>query len=265
MKNQLNRSGLVLLLMALVLMLTEASVFAQRPDRDGEGREGRGQRPRGGEQGEQGQRGQRGQGGRQGQTSPLMRLFDTDGDGVVSTAEINSAGAVLLKMDKDGDGKLSAEELRPQGGRGGRGQRGEGGGKGPRGEGGGKAKGGGEGGGRGPRGGEGGGGDKGPRGGKGKRPPSDDQEGEVEDLSRRGGPRGDTQFASQLMELDVDGDGTLVRSELPEHMQVAFDKVDVNADGIASADERLALASKFRRNQLNPNGDTVKNAPTRGL
>ena len=254
MKNILNRSGMVLLLMALVLMVTEASVFAQDSGGDGEGKKARGERPRGGERGEQGQRGprgegqrgQRGQGGRQGQTSPLMRLFDVDGDGVVSTAEITNAGAVLLKMDKDGDGSLSAEELRPAGGRGGRGEggpRGERGGKGQRGEGGGK----------------------GPRGGKGKRPPSDDEEVEGEELSRRGGRGGDTQFANQLMELDMNGDGSLVRAELPEHMQVAFDQVDANADGMASADERLALASKFRRNQLNPNGDTVKNAPTRGL
>ena len=247
MKNQLNRGGMALLLMALVLMLTEASVFAQRGGKDGEG-DGRG-RPRAGEQGEQGERGQRGprgQGGRQGQTSPLMRLFDADGDGVVSTEEINNAAAVLLKMDQDGDGQLSAEELRPQGGRGGRGQ-GRGGAEGQRGRGQGQR-------------GEGGG--KGPGGGKGKRP----QEGDpAADQSRRGGAGNDTQFANQLMELDMDGDGILVRSELPEHMQVAFDEVDTNKDGVASAEERVLLASKFRRNQLNPNGDTVKNAPTRGL
>ena len=101
-----------------------------------------------------------------------------------------------------------------------------------------------------------------PEGGKGKRPKLDDPEVEQ---SRRGGRGGDTQFANQLMELDIDGDGTLVRSELPEHMQVAFDEVDGNEDGIVSADERVLLATKFRRNKLNPNGDTVKNAPTRGL
>ena len=232
MKNQLNRSGVVLLLMALVLMLTEASVFAQRPGRGGEGQEGRGQRPRGGEQGEQGQRGQRGQGGRENQPSPLLRLFDVDRDGVVSTEEMNNAAAVLLKMDKDGDGSLSAEELRPQGGR--RGQGGQRGGQGQR----------------------------GPRDGNRNRGQGGEQQNEQ---SRRGGSGGDTQFANQLMELDIDGDGTLSRAELPEHMQVAFDGVDVNGDGVVSAEERLKLASKFRRNKLNPNGDTVKNAPTRGL
>ena len=231
MKKQLNHSGLSLVLMALVLMVTEASVFAQ--NQDGEGREGRGRQRGGerGERGEQGQRGQRGQGGR-GQTSPLMRLFDADGDGVVSTAEINNAAAVLTKMDKDGDGSLSAQELRPEGGRGGRGQRNEGGGKGPGGK------------------------------GKGKRPQTDEP---AMEQSRRGGPGGDTQFATQLMELDINGDGNLVRAELPEHMQLAFDEVDVNEDGIASAEERVMLASKFRRNRLNPNGDTMKNVPTRGL
>ena len=68
-----------------------------------------------------------------------------------------------------------------------------------------------------------------------------------------------------MMELDIDGDGTLTRSELPEHMQLAFDEVDVNKDGVVSAEESVMLATKFRRNELNPNGDAVKNAPTRGL
>ena len=66
------------------------------------------------------------------------------------------------------------------------------------------------------------------------------------------------------MELDLDGDGILLRSEVPEHMQAAFDVADENGDGIADAKERLILASKFRRRQLNPNGDEMQNAPTHG-
>ena len=66
------------------------------------------------------------------------------------------------------------------------------------------------------------------------------------------------------MELDLDGDGILLRSEVPEHMQAAFDVADENGDGIADAKERLVLASKFRRRQLNPNGDEMRNAPTHG-
>jgi len=66
------------------------------------------------------------------------------------------------------------------------------------------------------------------------------------------------------MELDLNGDGILRRSEVPEHMQVAFDVADEKGDGIADVQERLILASKFRRRQLNPNGDAIRNAPTHG-
>ena len=66
------------------------------------------------------------------------------------------------------------------------------------------------------------------------------------------------------MELDLDGDGVLRRNEVPEHMQAAFDAADENGDGIADAQERVVLASKFRRRQLNPNGDVMRNAPTHG-
>ena len=66
------------------------------------------------------------------------------------------------------------------------------------------------------------------------------------------------------MELDLDGDGILLRSEVPEHMQAAFDVADENGDGIADAQERVVLASKFRRRQLTPNGDVMQNAPTHG-
>ncbi len=42
---------------------------------------------------------------------PLMRLFDTDRDGVISEKEIKNASAVLLKMDRNKDGKLTPEEM----------------------------------------------------------------------------------------------------------------------------------------------------------
>ena len=66
------------------------------------------------------------------------------------------------------------------------------------------------------------------------------------------------------MELDLDGDGVLRRNEVPEHMQAAFDQADENGDGVADAQERLILASKFRRRLLNPNGDTMQNSPAHG-
>ena len=92
------------LLIALMMMLTEASVVGQE---EGQGQRGQGQ--------------QGGRQGRQGQTSSMMRLFDADGDGAISMEEINGAVAILKKIDKDGDGSLSAEELRVEGG----GQRGQ--------------------------------------------------------------------------------------------------------------------------------------------
>ena len=230
MNTRLNLCGMALLVAALVLMVTESSVFAQGPGGQRGGQRGQGQ----GQGGQRGPGGQQGQGGgRRGQSSPLMRIFDTDGDGTISAAEINNATVVLKQMDKDGNGSLSAEEVRPQGGRGqrgGQGQRGQGGRQGQRGQGGGQI----------------------PAGQ------------EAVPQSRRGGAGGDAQFASQLLELDMNGDGSLVRAELPEHMRVAFDIADADGNGSVNAAERVTLASKFRRNLLNPNGDVMKHAPTHG-
>ena len=65
-----------------------------RPPRDGQGD----RRPQGG----------RGRGfGR----SLLARALDADGDGVLSTAEMENAAAALKALDKNGDGKLTADEI----------------------------------------------------------------------------------------------------------------------------------------------------------
>jgi predicted O-methyltransferase YrrM len=77
-----------------------------------------------------------------GRGNPLLRLFDTDGDGVLSQEEIGNAAAKLKELDTSKDGKISEEEMRrimpfgpPRGGlRGGgrpfgRGGRGPGGGR----------------------------------------------------------------------------------------------------------------------------------------
>ena len=221
MNTRLNFSGMALLVAALVLMMTESSVLAQEPNGQlGQGQDQGGQLESDGQQGEGG--------GRRGRKSRLMRIFDTDGDGAISTTEMNNATAVLMKMDKDGNGSLSAEEVRSKGGRkqdGAKGQRG----KGQRG-----------------------------KGGKRNRGQEDVPQ------SRRGGAGADTQFANQLMELDMNGDGSLVRAELPEHMRVAFDIADVDGNGSVNVAERVTLAFKFRRNLLNPNGDVMKNVPTHG-
>lgn len=48
---------------------------------------------------------------------PIFRAIDTDGDGVLSAAEIANAPAALKTLDKDGDGQLTMQEVRPMGGR----------------------------------------------------------------------------------------------------------------------------------------------------
>lgn len=67
--------------------------------------------------------------GPRGGISPLLQLFDTDRDGTLSAAEIESATAKLRAIDANKDGKLTADEL-PRGsggpGRGGFGRGGPG-------------------------------------------------------------------------------------------------------------------------------------------
>lgn len=45
--------------------------------------------------------------------TPLMVIFDTDQDGVVSHTEVESAPQSLRKFDGDGDGLISPKEFRP--------------------------------------------------------------------------------------------------------------------------------------------------------
>jgi EF hand len=60
----------------------------------------------------------------------MLRLLDTDGDGVISKEELAKASTSIGKLDKNGDGKLTPDELRPKwrrgqwGRRGGHGMRG---------------------------------------------------------------------------------------------------------------------------------------------
>ena len=44
---------------------------------------------------------------------PLMTALDSDGNGELSTTEIENASKAILKLDKNGDGVINAEELRP--------------------------------------------------------------------------------------------------------------------------------------------------------
>ncbi|HTJ79528.1 MAG TPA: EF-hand domain-containing protein [Rariglobus sp.] len=45
--------------------------------------------------------------------NPLLHIFDTNHDGVISADEIADAPAALKALDKNGDGQLTADELRP--------------------------------------------------------------------------------------------------------------------------------------------------------
>ncbi len=45
--------------------------------------------------------------------NPLLQVFDTDHDGVLSPAEIDAAAAKLRERDTNKDGKLTANEIRP--------------------------------------------------------------------------------------------------------------------------------------------------------
>jgi hypothetical protein len=44
---------------------------------------------------------------------PLIALFDTDRDRVISAEEIKAAGEALAKLDKNGDGEITLEEIHP--------------------------------------------------------------------------------------------------------------------------------------------------------
>jgi len=48
---------------------------------------------------------------------PILRALDADGDGEISTAEIDGAAAALKSLDKNEDGKLEMDEVRPDFGR----------------------------------------------------------------------------------------------------------------------------------------------------
>jgi Ca2+-binding EF-hand superfamily protein len=52
---------------------------------------------------------------------PLIAALDTNHDATVSTEELAAASTSLLALDANRDGQLSLDELRPTGGRGGRG------------------------------------------------------------------------------------------------------------------------------------------------
>jgi len=110
----------MVLIGAIALALTADTLTAQPPDgrgpRPGQRPGGPDARPAGGRQAG----GPAGRGPDQGfrpPMMPLMRALDADGDGELSTEEIENATAALKKLDTNDDGKLTRDELRPQFGR----------------------------------------------------------------------------------------------------------------------------------------------------
>lgn len=48
-----------------------------------------------------------------GQKSVLLAIFDTNKDGILTSAEINGAPAALKALDENSDGQVNTEEIRP--------------------------------------------------------------------------------------------------------------------------------------------------------
>ncbi len=65
-----------------------------------------------------------------------------------------------------------------------------------------------------------------------------------------GGPGGLT----QLFENDIDGDGRLVKNELPERMQERFDRMDANADGYFDESDLQAMRGRGGPGGRRPGG-----------
>jgi hypothetical protein len=166
---------------------------------------------------------------------PVLKALDADGNGEISSKEIENAAAALKKLDQNGDGKLTEDELRPQGPPGGRsgfgGGRPEGGR--PEGEGFGP-----------PRGDfEGGRGDRGDRGGRGDMDRRRGFEGGVRDAEGGAQRRPDpADMVKRLMAFDKNGDGKLAKDELSSRMQGLLDRADKNGDGFADEEELMNLA-----------------------
>ena len=66
------------------------------------------------------------------------------------------------------------------------------------------------------------------------------------DGGRRISGAGMTGIVRRLLENDADGDGRLVREELPEQMQGRFDRLDANQDGVIDDDELKQLSQRGR-------------------
>lgn len=108
-KNHMKRT--ILTLTGLVLALATFTAAAQ----DADTRPGRRSAP-----------GEPPGNGRRPAPIPIMSIFDTNHDGVLSAPEIADASTVLKTLDKNHDGQITADEVRPRRAPDGRGPRGGG-------------------------------------------------------------------------------------------------------------------------------------------
>ena len=219
-------SGISILTFCLAVLLAGASLQAQPPQRPS-GERGPQRNGRDNARPSSGERQSR-------QKAPWVQIFDTDNDGELSRSEIESGTASLWKLDRNNDGKISGSELRPASGSPGQQAR--------RGQ-----------------------------GEQGSGPPQREGAGQGRSGGRQGGGRGgdpakaDSDFARQLMTLDSNGNGVIELVELPDHMHDAFQIADADNSESLNEKELLALASKFRRNELNPDQTQQRqNEPTGG-
>jgi len=113
-----NIFALTLIAVATIVMSTHSEAFQPPGGQRGQ-RGGFGGGERGGPGGGGGRGGPGGQRGGPGPMEiPIIKALDTDGDGNVSTAEMQNAATALATLDANGDGMLDHSEMMPQ--RGGR-------------------------------------------------------------------------------------------------------------------------------------------------
>ncbi len=182
---------------------------------------------------------------------PVLAALDANGDGKISTEEINNATAALKKLDKNKDGELTTEEMRPNFASMGRGGPPGGFGRGASGD---RPERGRPDGDRAGRGRPDGdrpdrGGPDGDRGGRGR--PDGDRASRGE-----GGPRGgvDPAMAKRMFEQrDKNNDGKLSGDEIPPQMAGRLQQIDTDKDGSVSKKEIEAMMSRFK-GQRRPGG-----------
>ena len=157
-----------------------------------------------------------------GQNMPSFENFDTNGDGVITQAEVEAHGAAkFAESDANGDGYLDAEELQAQLEARRSERRGPMGDKGPM-------------------------GNKGPMGGH--TDADQDNSGFVEMMQRQFNERMEYAAAQMLQRMDTDGDGKVSAEEAqaPAAGRM-FERVDADGNGEVTQEEWDALKNRRGR------------------